>query len=660
MSTAKSYKRTKSLPDDKHGQAVFVEVGGPEDPSPHEAECAKDYLTETEPEKAPSSKWRLFLAVAFIAIIVLGIFLAFFIPFYVLAKDSKGEKDTGPQPVASDAVVRVCNYTENPSVCQATLASQPGASTATDEELITMVLSVAKGMVVSARGVFEVMKKSERNDTLKAIADSCSILLDDADDALDTTIAGVQQLRAGEGDAHSIFESIKQEISAALTNNDDCVTDLAPYVKNSKVAYKVYTQVTSGDQTLGSAVSIVISLPNISPDIAALLERAKNALTEAERSLQYNLSQVPIFAQDDLSKLLNESALPPDVAQPPARRLLSWNIHDGSDDDDIPDWARRGLAELVNPAKIDYVVDFRGTGNFRTLKECLAAIPSKNTKRITIRIKAGTYREQNTIPKGKDFITLIGDGYDKTFLTESKSVIGNGITTMLTATLGVAAKGFQMMGISVVNTAGVANHQAVAFRAASDLSVMYLCAFYGYQDTLYVHNRRQYYRQVIVEGTVDYIFGNAAAIIHKSVLRGRVGNGIVTVTAQGRKIKGQPTGIILLACDVGLNRDLLQKTTATPDNYKNYLGRPWQPYSMTAYINCRLGQGMHPQGWLDWNGQVFNTVEYYEFGSFGPGFFLKNRVSWSKQIPLAKAQEYTLQPFLQASTWLPATGVPYS
>ena len=77
----------------------------------------------------------------------------------------------------------------------------------------------------------------------------------------------------------------------------------------------------------------------------------------------------------------------------------------------------------------------------------------------------------------------------------------------------VVGDGFIARDITFRNsTAGAANHQAVALRSGSDLSVFYRCSFEGYQDTLYMHSERQFYIECDVYGTVDFIFGNAAVV----------------------------------------------------------------------------------------------------------------------------------------------------
>ncbi len=98
----------------------------------------------------------------------------------------------------------------------------------------------------------------------------------------------------------------------------------------------------------------------------------------------------------------------------------------------------------------------------------------------------------------------------------------------------VVGDGFIARDITVQNTAGAANHQAVALRSGSDLSVFYRCSFEGYQDTLYVHSQRQFYRECDIYGTVDFIFGNAAVVIQNCNIYPRYPpNKTNTITAQG-------------------------------------------------------------------------------------------------------------------------------
>jgi pectin methylesterase-like acyl-CoA thioesterase len=60
--------------------------------------------------------------------------------------------------------------------------------------------------------------------------------------------------------------------------------------------------------------------------------------------------------------------------------------------------------------------------------------------------------------------------------------------------------GFIARDITFVNSAGPAKHQAVALRVGSDKSVIFRCSIVGYQDTLYTHSKRQFYRETDIYG----------------------------------------------------------------------------------------------------------------------------------------------------------------
>ncbi|KAK0596668.1 hypothetical protein LWI29_017885 [Acer saccharum] len=69
----------------------------------------------------------------------------------------------------------------------------------------------------------------------------------------------------------------------------------------------------------------------------------------------------------------------------------------------------------------------------------------------------------------------------------------------------------------------------------------------AYQDTLYVHSNRQYYINCLVAGTVDFIFGNAAAVLQDCDIHARKPNSGQKnmLTAQGRTDANQNTGIVI-------------------------------------------------------------------------------------------------------------------
>ncbi|KAF2315035.1 hypothetical protein GH714_037629 [Hevea brasiliensis] len=140
----------------------------------------------------------------------------------------------------------------------------------------------------------------------------------------------------------------------------------------------------------------------------------------------------------------------------------------------------------------------------------------------------------------------------------------------------VVGNGFIAKGITFENSAGPSKHQAVALRSGSDFSAFYQCSFVGYQDTLYVHSLRQFYRECDIYGTIDFIFGNAAVVFQNCNLYARKPNQNQKniFTAQGREDPNQNTGISIINSKVTAAADLIP----VKSSFNTYLGRPWKQY----------------------------------------------------------------------------------
>jgi pectinesterase len=85
----------------------------------------------------------------------------------------------------------------------------------------------------------------------------------------------------------------------------------------------------------------------------------------------------------------------------------------------------------------------------------------------------------------------------------------------------VDARYFIAKDIGFRNTAGANGHQSVAVRATGDYIAFYRCKMESFQDTLFTLDGLQFYRDCTISGTIDFIFGNSAAIFQncKIVLR---------------------------------------------------------------------------------------------------------------------------------------------
>ncbi|CAN6468243.1 unnamed protein product [Victoria cruziana] len=333
----------------------------------------------------------------------------------------------------------------------------------------------------------------------------------------------------------------------------------------------------------------------------------------------------------------------------------------------VPRWIDREIFRRSSGRRMDLqtvgnvVVAQDGSGNYRTIMEAIAAAPSKGdgwNGYFVIHVKAGEYQEQVIVDNKKRYIMMVGDGIGKTIITGSRSV-GEGSTTFNSATLGVQGEGFVAIGMTIRNTAGPAKGQAVAVRNGADLSAFYQCSFEGYQDTLYAYSLRQFYRECEISGTVDFIFGNAAAVFQNCNIYARLPPGkLNTVTAQGRSDPNQNTGISIINCNILAAPELFKAT-----NVRTFLGRPWRPYSRTVVMESNLGTLIDPAGWLGWgSSSALGTLYYGEYGNRGPGADTSRRVKWPgfHLMTVGDAGGFTVSNFVHGDVWLPKTTVPFA
>jgi pectinesterase len=218
------------------------------------------------------------------------------------------------------------------------------------------------------------------------------------------------------------------------------------------------------------------------------------------------------------------------------------------------------------------------------------------------------------------------------------------------------------MNMTFRNTAGPAKHQAVALRSGADLSAFYGCSFEAFQDTLYTHSLRQFYRGCDVYGTVDYVFGNAAVVFQGCTFYSRLPmkGQSNTVTAQGRSDPNQNTGTSIQGCALVPAPELAANAAFAP---LTYLGRPWKNFSRTVVMESYVGALVDPAGWMPWSGDfALDTLYYAEYNNTGPGADTSRRVAWPGYHVLgdgADAGNFTVTMVL-GDNWLPQTGVPFT
>lgn len=288
-------------------------------------------------------------------------------------------------------------------------------------------------------------------------------------------------------------------------------------------------------------------------------------------------------------------------------------------------------ALAINP---DFVVSADGTGNFRTVQEAINAIPDFRKNETVIFIRKGIYKEKLVLAGSKTNVVFIGEDRESTVLTfddfaSKKNRFGEEMGTTGSSSFFVFGDGFRAENLTFANSSGPVG-QAVAVRIDGDQVVFINCHFSGFQDTLYPHGEksRQYYRDCIIEGTVDFIFGWSTAVFDRCTIVCK-DHGFVTAPSTN---EGIAFGFVFL----------VSKITGSGTEGSFCLGRPWRPYAKAAFLRCELGGMIKAEGWNNWGKPEAEQTTYFaEYKNTGLGASLDKRVSWSHKLTDDEAEKYT-------------------
>ncbi|TKY47990.1 pectinesterase 30 [Spatholobus suberectus] len=293
------------------------------------------------------------------------------------------------------------------------------------------------------------------------------------------------------------------------------------------------------------------------------------------------------------------------------------------------------------------IVSKDGSGDYTTVGEAITKAPELSDEPHTIHVRAGTYEEYVVIPAEKTNIKLVGDGPHHT------KIVGyqNG------STIDIRGEGFMAENMGFANWAGLNASAAVAVRNEANKSIFFRCSIEGLQDTLWAVWGRQFYKNCDIYGTVDFIYGNAAAVFQDCMVYARYRE-YVTFTAQSREDPKEKTGFTFQRCKFTMSpqdSDRKSEVRAT-------LGRPLRAYSTVAILQSYIDSIVVPQGWEPMPHQPTDKVTYIEFDNVGPGSNTSDRVDWPGVTVLrhpTQAAPFTASYLLDADSWIPSTGVPY-
>ncbi|KAH0662090.1 hypothetical protein KY284_027021 [Solanum tuberosum] len=565
-------------------------------------------------ENAPNQRSKLKIVLIFSSILIIASAISAAVVVTVRSTTKTGATVRHIKP--SQAISRTCSRTRFPTLCLNSLHEFPGALTASDAELVHISVNATLQRFGRAFYMASDINSLVMDKRTRSAYESCLELLEDSVYLLSRSLTSVAP-GAGKSPPGN-NNDVQTWLSAALTNQDTCTEGFADVSGNVKD--QMATNLKDLSQLVSNCLAIFAAV-NGNDDFAG----------------------VPIHNR--------------------RRRLMSTVA--SAKNENFPKWLSRKDRKLldapVSTIQADMIVSKDGNGTFKTIAEAIKKLPDYSSRRIIIYVKAGRYEEDILkVGRKKTNVMFIGDGKGQTMISGGKSVSQN-LTTFHTASFAATGAGFIARDITFQNWAGPGKHQAVALRIGADHAVVYRCNIIGYQDTLYVHSQRQFYRECDIYGTVDFIFGNAAVVIQNCSIYARKPMDFQknTITAQNRKDPNQNTGISIHACKIIATSDL----QASKGSFPTYLGRPWKLYSRTVVMLSYLGDHIHPHGWLEWNATfALDTLYYGEYMNYGPGAAVGQRVKWPGYRVINstdEASKFTVAQFIFGSSWLPSTGVAF-
>lgn len=172
--------------------------------------------------------------------------------------------------------------------------------------------------------------------------------------------------------------------------------------------------------------------------------------------------------------------------------------------------------------------------------------------------------------------------------------------------------------------------QAIALYLDGDNITLESCILRGHQDTLFLaplperemikdgflgpkqfeerKNHTFYFKNCLIEGGVDFIFGGATAYFENCEFRS-VEAGYVFAPSTPESVK---VGFVAKNCRFTAGEGV-------PDG-SCYIARPWRDHGAVEMIDCYLGKHINEAGFDDWGkAHAHPTIRFSERGSYGDG-----------------------------------------
>ncbi|CRG90995.1 Pectinesterase [Talaromyces islandicus] len=266
------------------------------------------------------------------------------------------------------------------------------------------------------------------------------------------------------------------------------------------------------------------------------------------------------------------------------------------------------------------IVVAKSGGDYETISDAVDSLSTTATTAQTIFIEEGTYNEQVYIPSLSGELIIYGQTKDTSDYSVNLVTITNNIGLSSvddddeTATLRNYAENSKIYNINVANTYGE-GQQALALSAYANNQGYYACQFLGYQDTVLAETGNQVYAKCLIEGAVDFIFGqHATAWFDRCDIR-VLSASLGTITANGRSSSSDPSFYVINGSTIAAADD----SSVSAGAY--YLGRPWSEYARVVFQYTSMTDAINSVGWEEWSSSDPRTSDVYfgEYDNSGDG-----------------------------------------
>ena len=337
-----------------------------------------------------------------------------------------------------------------------------------------------------------------------------------------------------------------------------------------------------------------------------------------------------------------------------------------------------------------------GVETFTTITNAIDYLASAKLGDVTkvIYVADGLYHEKITVPASLTNLKIVGESIENTIIDYdavegTMNPLNGTVYKMDCATIHVNATGFGLENITVQNSfnyiqdsSKYGDPQGFALTINADGAVLDYVHLYGNQDTLFFKSGRVYIKDSLIEGNVDFIFGENNGIaffdncLINAVYRGNTNNTGYVTAMKGDTGATKPTyGYVFNNCIFtgdGDDASILPEN-ATAELYlltHNYggeydvnagsmsLGRPWGGGATVSMINCYFTDTYSTLSyttddktksrWFSMSGNSPINADFSEYGSQGDGAITETVVG-GKILTADQAANYTISNVL-AST----------